>query len=77
MTKNTKGYAAMGAKENLVPYEFDRRELGAHDVALDVLYAGICHSDIHQVREEWGPALFPMVPGHEIAGIVSKVGSGV
>ena len=77
MTKNTKGYAALGAKEKLLPYEFDRRELGAHDVALDVLYAGICHSDIHQVREEWGPALFPMVPGHEIAGIVSKVGTGV
>jgi uncharacterized zinc-type alcohol dehydrogenase-like protein len=74
---NTKGYAALKAKEQLVPYQFNRRDIGAHDVALEVLYAGICHSDIHQVREEWGPALFPMVPGHEIAGIVTKVGSAV
>ena len=74
---NTRAYAAMAAKTELVPYEFDRREVGPHDVALDIAYAGICHSDIHQVREEWGPALFPMVPGHEIAGTVTKVGSAV
>ncbi len=55
----------------------DVRDVGTHDVQIDVAYAGICHSDIHQVREEWGPALFPMVPGHEIAGIVSAVGDGV
>lgn len=67
----------MEAKQALVPYQFDRRDLGAHDVALDILYAGICHSDIHQAREEWGPALFPMVPGHEIAGVVTKVGNAV
>jgi uncharacterized zinc-type alcohol dehydrogenase-like protein len=74
---NTRSYAALAAKTNLVPYEFDRRELGAHDVALDISYAGICHSDIHQVLEEWGPAIFPMVPGHEIAGVVTAVGSSV
>ena len=74
---NTRAYAAMAAKTDLVPYEFDRREVGPHDVALDIAYAGICHSDIHQVREEWGPALFPMVPGHEIAGTVTKIGSAV
>jgi uncharacterized zinc-type alcohol dehydrogenase-like protein len=74
---NTRAYAAMAAKADLVPYEFDRREVGPNDVALDIAYAGICHSDIHQVREEWGPALFPMVPGHEIAGTVTKVGSAV
>ena len=74
---NTRAYAAMAAKTELVPYEFDRREVGPHDVALDIAYAGICHSDIHQVREEWGPALFPMVPGHEIAGTVTKIGSAV
>ena len=51
MASNTKGYAALAAKEKLVPYQFNRRELGNHDVALDVLFAGICHSDIHQVRE--------------------------
>jgi uncharacterized zinc-type alcohol dehydrogenase-like protein len=74
---NTRAYAAMSAGAELVPYEFDRRELGAHDVALDIAYSGICHSDIHQAREEWGPALFPMVPGHEIAGTVTNVGSAV
>ena len=55
----------------------ERRELGEHDVLIDIAYAGICHSDIHQAREEWGKARFPMVPGHEIAGVVSAVGSGV
>ena len=74
---NTRSYAALAAKTNLVPYEFNRRELGAHDVALDISYAGICHSDIHQVLEEWGPAIFPMVPGHEIAGVVTAIGSSV
>lgn len=74
---NTRSYAVMEAKMPLVPYEFDRREVGAHDVALDIAYAGICHSDIHQAREEWGPAIFPMVPGHEIAGTVTAVGSAV
>ena len=74
---NTRSFAALAAKTDLVPYQFDRRELGAHDVALDIHYAGICHSDIHQVLEEWGPAIFPMVPGHEIAGVVTAVGSSV
>ena len=74
---NTRAYAALASKEKLVPYEFDRRALGAHDVALDIAYAGICHSDIHQAREEWGPAIFPMVPGHEIAGTVTAVGNEV
>ena len=73
----TRGYAALSAKSNLVSYEFNRRDLGEHDVALDISYAGICHSDIHQVAEEWGPAIFPMVPGHEIAGVVTSVGSKV
>ena len=72
-----RGLAALTAKAELTSYEFDRRELGAHDVALDIAYAGICHSDIHQVREEWGPAIFPMVPGHEIAGTVSAIGSSI
>jgi uncharacterized zinc-type alcohol dehydrogenase-like protein len=72
-----RGLAALSAKAALTPFEFERRELGAHDVALDISYAGICHSDIHQAREEWGPAIFPMVPGHEIAGIVSSIGSSV
>jgi len=74
---NTRAYAVLEARKPLVPFEFDRREVGAHDVALDIAYSGICHSDIHQAREEWGPAIFPMVPGHEIAGTVTSVGSSV
>lgn len=73
----SRGYAATAAKTPLEPFEFNRRDLGAKDVALDISYAGICHSDIHQVAEEWGPAIFPMVPGHEIAGIVTAIGSAV
>ena len=73
----SRGYAALSAKAPLSSFEFERRELGSHDVSLDISYAGICHSDIHQVAEEWGPALFPMVPGHEIAGVVTSVGSSV
>ena len=73
----TRGYAVLEAKAPLVPYEFNRRELGAHDVGFDIEYSGICHSDIHQAREEWGSALFPMVPGHEIVGTVTKIGAAV
>jgi uncharacterized zinc-type alcohol dehydrogenase-like protein len=74
---NTRAYAVLEARKPLVPFEFDRREVGAHDVALDIAFSGICHSDIHQAREEWGPAIFPMVPGHEIAGTVTSIGSSV
>jgi uncharacterized zinc-type alcohol dehydrogenase-like protein len=74
---NTRAYAVLEARKALVPFEFDRREVGAHDVALDIAYSGICHSDIHQAREEWGPAIFPMVPGHEIAGTVTSIGASV
>ena len=73
----SKGYAVESAKAPLVPFKFDRRDLLANDVALDIYFAGICHSDIHQAREEWGPAIFPMVPGHEIVGRVSEVGTKV
>ena len=72
-----RGLAALQAGGPLLPYEFERRTLGTKDVAFKISHAGICHSDIHQVREEWGPALFPMVPGHEIVGYVSEIGSGV
>jgi len=74
---NIRGLAALSPGAPLTPYEFTRRELRPHDVAIEIKYAGICHSDIHQVKEEWGSALFPMVPGHEIAGVVNAVGSSV
>ena len=74
---NTKAYAAHSAREALKPYEFNRRELLPNDVSLDIKFAGICHSDIHTVRDEWGAALYPCVPGHEIVGIVKEVGSAV
>jgi len=73
----TKGYAASAAKAPLAPFTFERREPGEHDVVIDIRYCGICHSDIHQARDEWGGATFPMVPGHEIAGVVSAVGPKV
>ena len=72
-----KGYAVPQASKPLEPFTFERRELKPADVQLDIAYAGICHSDIHQAREEWGPAIFPMVPGHEIAGVVTAIGSSV
>ncbi len=71
------GYAAQAAKAPLVPFSFERRETGEHDVAIAIKYCGICHSDIHQARDEWGGSIFPMVPGHEIAGIVTAVGDKV
>ena len=73
----SKGYAAHDKSSPLVPFAFDRRDPGPNDVAVDILYSGICHSDIHQVRDEWNNAIYPMVPGHEIVGRVSAVGSDV
>ena len=73
----TPAYAAPSAKSPLAPFTVERREPGAHDVQIDIRYCGVCHSDIHQVRDEWGGSKFPMVPGHEIVGIVSRVGSHV
>jgi len=77
MTVETRAYAALAAGGPLVPHTITRRDLGPHDVAIDIKFAGICHSDIHQGREEWGGAIFPMVPGHEIAGVIVAVGSAV
>ncbi len=70
----TKSYAALDATAPLAPFEFNRREVGERDVLVEILYCGVCHSDIHQARGEWGNSLFPMVPGHEIVGRVSRVG---
>lgn len=76
MTK-TRGFAAMSAGAPLVPWEFERRAVANEDVAIAIEFSGICHSDIHQARQEWGPAIFPMVPGHEIVGRITEVGSSV
>jgi len=73
----TPAYAAPSAKAPLVPHSVPRRDPGPHDVQIDILYCGVCHSDVHQVRDEWGGAIFPMVPGHEIVGRVTKVGASV
>ncbi|MEN0059364.1 MAG: NAD(P)-dependent alcohol dehydrogenase [Bdellovibrio sp.] len=73
-----KGMAAQKAKAVLTPYSFERRDPKSHDVVIDIKYCGICHSDIHMTQDEWGfGAPFPMVPGHEIAGVVRAVGAGV
>jgi len=72
-----RGYAAQSATSPLTPFQFERREPGPRDVQLEVLFCGICHSDLHQARDEWGGALFPMVPGHEIIGRVTRAGAEV
>ncbi|MGE3939932.1 MAG: NAD(P)-dependent alcohol dehydrogenase [Nitrospirales bacterium] len=73
----TNGYAAMKAGEALQPFSFERREVGGKDVLIQIAYCGVCHSDLHQARDEWGGAIFPMVPGHEIVGTVVKIGADV
>ncbi|HVX49714.1 MAG TPA: NAD(P)-dependent alcohol dehydrogenase [Chitinophagaceae bacterium] len=73
----TKAYAAYSPATPLAPYDFERREVGPHDVHVEILYCGVCHSDLHQARDEWGGSMYPMVPGHEIAGKVVKVGAHV
>jgi uncharacterized zinc-type alcohol dehydrogenase-like protein len=70
-------YAARAPGAPLAPFTVERREPGARDVVIDVAYCGVCHSDVHQARDEWGGGLFPMVPGHEIVGRVSRVGADV
>ncbi len=72
-----KGYAAQNARTPLAPYQFQRRDLRPQDVSIQIQYCGVCHSDLHQIRDEWGGSIFPMVPGHEIVGRVTGVGNGV
>ena len=72
-----KAYAAQAADQPLTPFDIERRSLKTDDVAIEILYCGVCHSDIHQVRNEWQNAMYPMVPGHEIVGRVTAIGDNV
>ena len=73
----THGYAAQSADTPLAPFRFDRRDPGPRDVAIDILFCGVCHSDLHTVRSEWAGTIYPCVPGHEIVGRVTAVGAEV
>jgi alcohol dehydrogenase (NADP+) len=75
MTMNTFCYAAQSASSPLAPFSFKRREPTDKDVVIDILYCGVCHSDLHQVRSDWEGTRYPCVPGHEIIGRVAAVGS--
>ena len=70
-------YAAQSAATPLAPFNFERRDVGLNDVQIEILYCGVCHSDIHQARNEWGGSIFPMVPGHEIVGRITQIGNNV
>src|SRR5450759_3268304 len=73
----TKAYAAQSATTPLAPWNLQRREPKPHDVEIEILYCGVCHSDLHTVRNEWGGTQYPCVPGHEIVGRVKRVGDNV
>ncbi len=73
----TLGFAAYDAASPLRSWNFDRRDIGANDVHLEILFCGVCHSDLHTVKGEWGPVAYPQIPGHEIVGRVMAVGSAV
>ena len=73
----SKGYAARDRSGKLSPWTFDRRPVGDEDILIEIKFSGICHSDIHQLRGEWGLQKYPQVPGHEIAGVVAAVGNNV
>src|SRR4051812_6236001 len=71
------GYATKSKRGALKPYEFTRKNVGKNEVLIDIQYCGICHSDVHQARNEWHNTVYPCMPGHEIIGTVEKVGSAV
>ena len=77
MTSNIRGYAAHSPTSRLGLFDFERRSLRPDDIAIEILYCGVCHSDVHNVRNDWGNAKYPMVPGHEIVGRVLEIGSEV
>ncbi|MGH6979387.1 MAG: alcohol dehydrogenase catalytic domain-containing protein, partial [Brevundimonas sp.] len=73
----TRAFAATASDKPLTPYSFERRDPGADDVAIQIKYAGVCHSDLHIVKNDLGNTTYPIVPGHEIAGVVTAVGQNV
>ena len=73
----SKGYAAQSAETDLAPWNFERRDPGPDDIEIEIAYFGVCHTDLHCLKNDWFPGIFPMVPGHEIVGRVSAVGSNV
>lgn len=77
MTKTIATYAALSATTPLEAFSIERREPGPHDVQIEILYCGVCHTDLHMSRNEWKNSVYPMVPGHEIVGKVTKVGNAV
>ncbi|MDQ3799441.1 MAG: NAD(P)-dependent alcohol dehydrogenase [Acidobacteriota bacterium] len=74
---SARGYATRSPQSGFAPFHFERRNVAARDVLIEILFTGICHSDIHQARDEWGGSTYPMVPGHEIVGRVARVGAEV
>ncbi|MGB0127125.1 MAG: alcohol dehydrogenase catalytic domain-containing protein, partial [Rhodocyclaceae bacterium] len=77
MTYHVNSYAAFSPTSALTPFKFDRRSPRPDDVVIEIVYCGVCHSDIHNVRNDWGNAVYPMVPGHEIIGRVVGIGAEV
>lgn len=76
-TQTVSGWAALDSSGKVVPYTFKRRENGVNDVTIEIMYCGICHTDLHFAKNDWGISMYPVVPGHEITGIITKVGSNV
>ncbi|KAB2029905.1 hypothetical protein ES319_D05G193400v1 [Gossypium barbadense] len=76
-TQTVAGWAAYDSSGKIAPYIFKRRENGVNDVTIQVMYCGICHTDLHHVKDDWGITMYPVVPGHEITGVITKVGSNV
>lgn len=72
-----KGYAAQKVNDKLALWNFERREVGNHDIQIEILYCGVCHSDLHTITNYWGQGIFPMIPGHEIVGKVVSIGNHV
>lgn len=77
MNTSSKAYAAFNASDDMGPLSIERRSVGPRDVKIEIKYCGVCHSDLHQIRNEWGGTVFPIVPGHEIVGVVTEVGAEV